>query len=1335
MFSETEASPWSVCAASLVRAVGALLLGTVLLPAYAQQDPALTRTTTFGYDSNNGLLLWQKVDPNSPNNTHCVETVYDYDTYGNKKRVTVRNCGGGANEAFTTRVTDNAFAANTTLGYPAGAYLTSSASGTEIDAQGNVKPMAKSEATFNPKFGTASTATEVALGNASCSLTKTTKYDALGRVKSQSAPSARADPASCASAITESRVELETVYCLGSNAPATPAAACIRVIGLVVPVSYPSQRLVDANGAVATNATVNLISAYFVESTPMQTVGTTPTVVGVRSRVHYDSLHREIVKETETFDGRWSRTITGYDALGNVAASWGAHFVEEASPNTAPPDELRQWTAARDLLHRVVATKQKWRGVEGAGATDIEARIEYAGLKTTAVVPASGPGEVERRRVTIKNAAGEVAQTIDPLGATLNMAYDAFGNLVKTVDPLGFTTTITYTAGTARFKESMTDPDRGTWSYKYDALGQLKTQTDARGKVTAIKYDALGRMTEKTYPGSTTPSASWKHSVSDQGVVHPQCANGLPRLCDGWTGLATARVTSRQLLYDALGRNNETIETLDRAYSSKIESYDNLGRPTVFKYPSGLKLKYTYSTGSLPAGKKPGFLVTVADNANASKIFWSIDTVGQPFDANGNLLQAKLNAGGVTALNSFDPISGKAFALRAGIGTSTNNVLNQAYTYDRFNNLKTRSNGFSGGIETFIYDLLDRLTSYEVDQAHTAAKRTITAGYNALGNILTKSDVGGYYYNAARPHAVTWAGGNAYNYDANGNVLGTSGMTTRTHTWTDFNLPNDIVDSGNGTKVTFQYDDQYKRVKEEFTTSTTTRTVYMLHPNNAGGLSFEREETKTGATITRVENRHYIAVGGAVIGVVKTLSANAAGSAMVGTVSSDANLTLFWHKDSLGSIVAITNGANNVLERPGFDAWGRRLLEDRRVDTSATGPAHGDRGYTGHEHLDEFKLIHMNGRVYDPALARFLSPDPFVQSPTNLQNHNAYSYVLNNPLRYTDPSGELIELAIFVAGFLLAQNGNEYWSMAGTFMMMYALAPGGGGLVDTGLGVAANRAAAAAISAALTPGASAESVVMSAFFANAYGVAGGLAEAGVRFTTQQLMMHMMLGCLQQSMAGGSCGPGAMAAGFAKAASVDLPSEMSHAEKIFGGIATAMVGGTASVIGGGKFANGAFQAGFGYLFNGMASYLSGEEGQRLLRNAQAELGREVIGEKLQYRAVDANRAPVEIDGKILKSEIDALTVDKNKLLNAQDAKHGTYGKFTTNELKAMPYLARGDVQFYGPAAAARGLDGVHLKDLMAARGWKFGGFELWNFNGGNKATRQMMRMRARGGGAE
>ena len=78
-----------------------------------------------------------------------------------------------------------------------------------------------------------------------------------------------------------------------------------------------------------------------------------------------------------------------------------------------------------------------------------------------------------------------------------------------------------------------------------------------------------------------------------------------------------------------------------------------------------------------------------------------------------------------------------------------------------------------------------------------------------------------------------------------------------------------------------------------------------------------------------------------------------------------------------------------------------------------------DRGYTGHEHMTNFGLINMNGRVYDPYISQFLSPDPFVQDPTNTQNYNRFSYVLNNPLKYTDPSGYNY----------IDPNGNFVWGM------------------------------------------------------------------------------------------------------------------------------------------------------------------------------------------------------------------------------------------------------------------------------------------------------------------
>jgi RHS repeat-associated protein len=67
------------------------------------------------------------------------------------------------------------------------------------------------------------------------------------------------------------------------------------------------------------------------------------------------------------------------------------------------------------------------------------------------------------------------------------------------------------------------------------------------------------------------------------------------------------------------------------------------------------------------------------------------------------------------------------------------------------------------------------------------------------------------------------------------------------------------------------------------------------------------------------------------------------------------------------------------------------------------------RGFTGHEHLPEFGLINMNGRMYDPLIGRMLSPDNFVQSPCYSQSYNRYSYCWNNPLKFTDHSGQNLD--------------------------------------------------------------------------------------------------------------------------------------------------------------------------------------------------------------------------------------------------------------------------------------------------------------------------------------
>jgi RHS repeat-associated protein len=121
------------------------------------------------------------------------------------------------------------------------------------------------------------------------------------------------------------------------------------------------------------------------------------------------------------------------------------------------------------------------------------------------------------------------------------------------------------------------------------------------------------------------------------------------------------------------------------------------------------------------------------------------------------------------------------------------------------------------------------------------------------------------------------------------------------------------------------------------------------------------------------------------------------------------NDTMYYvYKDHLGSICYITDGTGSVKHRMSYDAWGkRRNPKDWTYNfvLPANYPTLFDRGYTQHEHLDEIELINMNGRMYDPVLGRFLSPDIVVQSAENTQSYNRFSYAVNNPLKYIDING------------------------------------------------------------------------------------------------------------------------------------------------------------------------------------------------------------------------------------------------------------------------------------------------------------------------------------------
>src|SRR6185295_4045392 len=127
----------------------------------------------------------------------------------------------------------------------------------------------------------------------------------------------------------------------------------------------------------------------------------------------------------------------------------------------------------------------------------------------------------------------------------------------------------------------------------------------------------------------------------------------------------------------------------------------------------------------------------------------------------------------------------------------------------------------------------------------------------------------------------------------------------------------------------------------------------------------------------------------------------------------------------LGSVTAMSDEQGHVAASGpdatvlGYDAWGARRNPDATTATPASfNLPVGHRQFTGHEAIPNVGLVNMNGRVYDPEMGRFLSADPTIQFVANLQSYNRYSYVLNNPLRYTDPTGYGLFSAFGVHGWL-----------------------------------------------------------------------------------------------------------------------------------------------------------------------------------------------------------------------------------------------------------------------------------------------------------------------------
>ena len=158
----------------------------------------------------------------------------------------------------------------------------------------------------------------------------------------------------------------------------------------------------------------------------------------------------------------------------------------------------------------------------------------------------------------------------------------------------------------------------------------------------------------------------------------------------------------------------------------------------------------------------------------------------------------------------------------------------------------------------------------------------------------------------------------------------------------------------------------------------------------------------------------------------------------------------FVNKDNLGSIVNAYDFNGEKVFDATYDAWGKQTVALDKIGLY--------RGYCGHEMLNDFDVVNMNGRLYDSVLGRFFSPDNYVQMPDNSQNFNRYSYCLNNPLKYTDPSGEIFGIddwlvsSVAIGAFMGAMeakiSGRSCWKGLLAGGIAGGLASWGGGAIS-----------------------------------------------------------------------------------------------------------------------------------------------------------------------------------------------------------------------------------------------------------------------------------------------
>lgn len=706
------------------------------------------------------------------------------------------------------------------------------------------------------------------------------------------------------------------------------------------------------NGCLLGSNTLAISHFIYSSSGTMENDGTTT----------YDEVDRPYVSNNLLMGGTtFNRVDTRYDSLGRVTERsmpclWSS-MSDPCPYNT---------TYTYDILNRLTEVQ---RPINQNDSTLQTTGYAYAGDTTTITDPNGNA------RTLIKDVNGWLRQTKDAVGYAVTLGYDAAGSKTSVSDnqangPTNPLWTGSYAYGIAPFLVGETDVDRGDWGYTVDALGERTAWTDAKGQKFSESYDALSRPLTRTEPDLFT-QWTWGSSAASHNI------GKLASVCSGAGSACSSSYYSESETYDSMGRPYQRAVAIPSmgTYTYTWQYSASTGLLNTLTYPVGasgqsLELQYGYQNDILQS------ITDVSDSPNVT--IWQADAESPA----GQITQETLGNGLVTN-RAYDAVTQWLSSVQSGPGGGAS-IQDLSFLYDEVGNVTQRQDGIHDLSENFYYD-----NDYRLSYSTLNGTQNLSQTYDAMGNITSSTNVGNsdtWTYSPTHVHQVTEAGSAAYyyKYDANGNM---TAWAQGPVTWTSYNYPSKIT--GTSSTFTFSYAPD-RSVWLETETGGAGNTTYRL-----GSPLMSIVRGSSGST-----DRNYIYAGSEPVAIDERTSSS--------------NTFYYLLTDHQGSISGITNSSGQLVVGESFQPYG-----GRRNPTTWTAPASTSdlntiqgitpRGYTFKEALQDMNFVDLGGRVEDDFTERFISADPNIPDPTNPQSYNRYSYTLNNPLTYIDPTGFLYE--------------------------------------------------------------------------------------------------------------------------------------------------------------------------------------------------------------------------------------------------------------------------------------------------------------------------------------